>query len=185
MQKWPELAGLLEQVDKLAPRVVLEIGVGKGGTSWCWTKLSSVELILSIDLPDGPWGGGPTDASINYIRENSNCPYLYFAVDSHAPSTLEAIKAKLPKHLPQVDFLYIDGDHSYEGVKKDYEMYSPLVREGGLIALHDIADHPPETGCEVAKFYRELLEKGVAKAVEGDVFISEPQTWGGIGLVRV
>jgi hypothetical protein len=30
-----------------------------------------------------------------------------------------------------VDFLFIDGDHTYEGVKKDFEMYSPLVRREG------------------------------------------------------
>jgi len=33
----------------------------------------------------------------------------------------------------QVDFLFIDGDHSYEGVKKDFEMYSSLVRKGGVV----------------------------------------------------
>jgi predicted O-methyltransferase YrrM len=38
----------------------------------------------------------------------------------------------------KVDFLFIDADHSYEGVKKDFEMYSPLVRKGGIIAFHDI-----------------------------------------------
>jgi len=44
-----------------------------------------------------------------------------------------------------LDFLFIDGDHTYEGVKRDFEMYSPLVRNGGIIAFHDIVKHPPET----------------------------------------
>lgn len=37
-----------------------------------------------------------------------------------------------------VDFLFIDGDHSYEGVKKDFKMYKGLVKEDGYIAFHDI-----------------------------------------------
>jgi cephalosporin hydroxylase len=36
-----------------------------------------------------------------------------------------------------VDFLWIDGDHTYEGCKADYENYSPLVVPGGLIGIHD------------------------------------------------
>lgn len=51
-----------------------------------------------------------------------------------------------------MDFLFIDGDHAYEGVKADFEMYSPLVRKGGLVALHDICVHPPEMDCHVDKF---------------------------------
>jgi len=46
------------------------------------------------------------------------------------------------------DFLFIDGDHTYEGVEGDFEMYSPLVRRGGIIAFHDIVPGPPENvGC--------------------------------------
>jgi predicted O-methyltransferase YrrM len=58
----------------------------------------------------------------------------------------------------KVDFLFIDGDHTYKGVKRDFEMYSPLVKEGSIIAFHDIAVHPPETGCEVSKFWNEIKE---------------------------
>lgn len=35
-------------------------------------------------------------------------------------------------------------------------MYRKLVREGGIIALHDIISHPPETGCEVSKVWDEI-----------------------------
>ena len=37
-----------------------------------------------------------------------------------------------------LDFVYIDGDHSYEQVKKDIENYFPKVRIGGILAGHDI-----------------------------------------------
>ncbi|OGD53078.1 hypothetical protein A3K80_04960 [Candidatus Bathyarchaeota archaeon RBG_13_38_9] len=38
----------------------------------------------------------------------------------------------------EIDFCFIDGTHSYQGVKRDFEMHSPFVRKGGLIAFHDI-----------------------------------------------
>jgi hypothetical protein len=37
----------------------------------------------------------------------------------------------------QLDFVYIDGDHSYEGIRADLEAWFPLIREGGIIAGHD------------------------------------------------
>ncbi len=42
------------------------------------------------------------------------------------------------KLMNQVDFIFIDGDHSYEGIKADWETWTPeLVKIGGIIALHD------------------------------------------------
>jgi predicted O-methyltransferase YrrM len=41
---------------------------------------------------------------------------------------------KKEKH---IDFLFIDGDHNYEGVKKDWNLYGALLRKKGLVAFHD------------------------------------------------
>jgi predicted O-methyltransferase YrrM len=45
---------------------------------------------------------------------------------------------------------------TYEGVKKDFEMYSPLVRKGGVIAFHEVAEDPTKSKCEVNKFWNEI-----------------------------
>jgi hypothetical protein len=37
----------------------------------------------------------------------------------------------------KIDYLHIDGDHSYEGVKKDFELYSTIMSESGIITIHD------------------------------------------------
>jgi len=42
---------------------------------------------------------------------------------------------KIPEKL---DFVYIDGNHNYEFVKKDIENYYPLLKEKGILAGHDI-----------------------------------------------
>jgi predicted O-methyltransferase YrrM len=36
-----------------------------------------------------------------------------------------------------IDFLFIDGDHSLEGIRKDWELFSRKLRPGGIAALHD------------------------------------------------
>jgi predicted O-methyltransferase YrrM len=40
------------------------------------------------------------------------------------------------------DFVFIDGDHSYQGLKDDWESWSPLVAGGGIVALHDSRSTP-------------------------------------------
>ena len=36
-----------------------------------------------------------------------------------------------------IDMIFIDGDHSYEGVKRDWELFSPFVRQFGVVVFHD------------------------------------------------
>ncbi|KKH47216.1 class I SAM-dependent methyltransferase [Methanosarcina sp. 1.H.A.2.2] len=38
----------------------------------------------------------------------------------------------------KVDFIFIDGDHSYEGVKKDVDLWIPKLNPGALVVMHDI-----------------------------------------------
>lgn len=73
----------------------------------------------------------------------------WYAVDSKSPdSGLRLSNRGLqPKRIiawlnrilkgRQIDFLFIDGDHSVEGVRSDWDNYSPFVRSGGIIAFHD------------------------------------------------
>src|SRR6056300_92504 len=37
----------------------------------------------------------------------------------------------------KIDYLHIDADHSYEGVKKDFELYSKILNKNGIISIHD------------------------------------------------
>jgi predicted O-methyltransferase YrrM len=135
-----ELQRLATDVRELKPRRVLEIGTAKGGTLYLWTRLAAPDAtILSVDLPSGKGGGGYSlqRAAIYRRFASSGQKVHLLRVDSHAPETRDRV-IELFAGEP-VDFLFIDGDHSYEGAKQDWDMYASLVRPGGLVAFHDIS----------------------------------------------
>jgi predicted O-methyltransferase YrrM len=50
---------------------------------------------------------------------------------------VEAAKVYAADNAAPPDFIFIDGDHSYEGLRGDWEAWSSLVAPQGIIALHD------------------------------------------------
>jgi predicted O-methyltransferase YrrM len=156
-----EIKNLLLILDKVKPKVILEIGTARGGTLFLFSNIAHEEAILiSVDL----YQSIEKRILFKYIKKGKQKIYLIQG-DSHSIETLRKIKAILRDN--KVDFLFIDADNSYEGVKKDFEMYSPLVRKGGIIAFHDIIPdyytrYGIKTGSwagEVYKFWNEIKEK--------------------------
>jgi hypothetical protein len=45
----------------------------------------------------------------------------------------------------KIDILFIDGDHSYEGVKTDFELYSKIMSDNGIIIIHETDENYEET----------------------------------------
>jgi predicted O-methyltransferase YrrM len=177
MQKLPELGAVLHIVEELRPRAVLEIGTQAGGTLYCWCKLADpAARIVSVDLPGGEYGGGYTPERAEEMRllfpSNGQALHLIQA-DSHSPDTLAQVRSLVGS----LDFLFIDGDHTYEGVKRDFEMYAPLVRPGGVIALHDICESAsPDSKVDV--LWREIKER-----YRHQEFVVPPAGWGGMGVL--
>lgn len=152
-----EIERFLELVETLYPKVILEVGTANGGTLFLFTKLAHPEaIIISIDLPFGPFGGGYNEWKIPLYKSftNANQKIHLIRADSHNPDTTQTVR-KILKDL-RIDLLFIDGDHAYDGVRKDFETYSPLVRQGGIVAFHDIVPGPPEMVGGVPKFWSEV-----------------------------
>lgn len=178
-RKW-EFIALLGLVRSLRPAVIVEIGTYQGGTLYCWGKLAQkTATIVSIDLPGGEFGGGYSEADAkrfqDYLQPGQTLHCL--RADSHAVATLEQVRALLGGR--PVDFLFIDGDHTYEGVKRDFNNYAPLVRPRGLIALHDVSVNM-NPDCQVHRFWQEIKPQYAHhELIDRDGF----DIWGGIGVV--
>jgi predicted O-methyltransferase YrrM len=157
MQKLRELAPLIGLLRRRSPQVVVEIGTARGGTFYTWCQVADPKAILvSIDLPGGPFGGGYTPDDISTFRAYGRLEQrLHFIrADSHASETRSTLEKVLNGR--EIDFLMIDGDHTYEGVRRDFEMYAPLVGPDNPIAFHDTLPHPESSSCEVDRFWNEI-----------------------------
>ena len=42
-----------------------------------------------------------------------------------------------------LDLLFIDANHEYESVRRDFTLWSPFVKPGGIVALHDVSENWP------------------------------------------
>jgi predicted O-methyltransferase YrrM len=157
VQRRSEILGLLDAVRTLRPKRVVEIGTANGGSLFLFTRVAAEDArIISVDLPGGAFGGSENEWK-HPIWESfvtNRQAMRVVRADSHSASTLERVKRELRRE--PIDFLMIDGDHTYAGVKRDFEMYSPLVRKGGIVAFHDICPHPHGAGGEVHRFWREV-----------------------------
>ncbi len=175
-----ELTQLVAVLRESEPRNVMEIGAEEGGTFWLWCQVAD-GVKISLDKPDGETGSwkfaDPAalhERTERFKKFSDNVHVI--TGDSHSPLMLARTRSILAGEL--LDFLFIDGDHTYDGVKKDFQQYRELVRRGGLIAFHDIKNTESHRyrGCFVGDFWAEL---------EGNKreFIAASE-WGGIGVIE-
>ena len=106
--------------------VYLEVGV-QYGRSLAFAKFNSKADVYGIDPRD--------------INEFKDATFI------NLPSN-EAVK----DWNKDIDLLFIDGDHSYQGVKDDWDNFSPFVKVGGIVFFHDCDD----CGMEIVKFANEM-----------------------------
>lgn len=178
-----EIEALYEVVSSLRPARVLEIGTARGGTLYLWTQAAADNATLvSVDLPGGDFGGAYPECRMPFYQAFAARGQQLFLerADSHSPETLELIKQRFAGE--PVDFAFIDGDHTYEGVKADFENYGPLVRPGGIIAFHDILYREDQPSIRVDRLWNELKEHYECHELVG------PEGSGkriGIGYLRV
>lgn len=146
-----ELAWLIEQAS--TRRRVIEIGSWKG-RSMKALALSVLEIAYAVDHwmegspPDEPRrmvdhdyrevvarGSGTIKAEFlsNLSQEiaDGKCVPTGLSSAQSIPKLKELLAGR------KVDMIFIDGDHEYAEVKRDIELYRPLLEEGGLLCGHD------------------------------------------------
>ena len=172
IQRAWEFNALLEVYKALNPRRVLEIGTCEGGTLQFFlshTEPGAQFITVEVNHTRPAWGDW-ADANSQHLTA--------ICGDSH----YSEIVAYIYKEMPDVDFLFIDADHHYGAVRQDFLNYGPLVRPGGIIALHDILDTPGDLTIEVSKLWSEIREAGY---VTQELCSSYKQATCGIGLIYV
>jgi predicted O-methyltransferase YrrM len=152
-----ELAELLLAAREAGVQSVLEIGTAAGGlgrflTTICGFSLTSIDVDpVAVDAVEAIKESLPGDPQIDWhvIQADSR--------ELDAPD------------LGTFDLVLIDGDHTYEGVKRDFEVYGPLASR--MIAIHDISPNGYFLD-DVGRFWREIaytkagnLRKGYREVV--------------------
>jgi predicted O-methyltransferase YrrM len=144
-QQWKdEILGFLDFVAKSEPVRICELGIFLGGTNLMLTHaLSSVKTIIDVDLHL------KNKSQLRYFSKPSQTQF-FIEGKTCDHSTLEKVERVL--HGQKLDLLFIDADHSYAGVKDDFLHYRQFVKDGGIIAFHDIVpdhltkyNHDPQT----------------------------------------
>ena len=116
-------------------RRVVEIGVWHGVTT-CRLRAAMAPdgLLFAVD----PYPRGRLGLSLQQIiahatvKEVRNGRVRWLRETGAAAGRLLAHSRE-----PPVDFVFIDGDHTYEGLRADWEAWKPLIATGGIVALHD------------------------------------------------
>jgi len=180
----------LPALRSLRPESCVEIGSAQGWSA-CHIGLALRENVrgklYAID-PHHPTSWNDTDAvdTLPILRQNLRRCGIERYVEIVRSTSEEAAR----NWTAPIDFLFIDGDHSYAGVKSDFEMFAPLVRAGGVVAFHDIVpdwragrgEPTVRDSGGVPQFWSELRNRYSNNCRE---FIDDPQQDGcGIGIIR-
>lgn len=176
-----ELTSFVEFLRARGVKRYLEIGARDGDTfHFVMSALGAWSFGLAVDLPGGLWGKRTTSAHL--LTAVQDLALKRYDVRMRlGDSTAADIIGEIHKAGP-FDAILIDGDHTYEGVKADWENYRDLA---SLIAFHDIVGHGQaekvtNRAVEVPRLWAEIKAEGY-RTVE---FIS-PGSAMGIGIVEM
>lgn len=174
-----ELRSFIALLRKHGVRRYCEIGSREGDTFHeIMTSLPAGSVGLACDLPGGLWGKVTTRFKLERAVSDLvrlGYPACTFFGDSTEPESVAFVKEAGP-----FDAILLDGDHTYEGVSKDWRLYGGMAP---IVAFHDIvgdgqAEKVHGNPVEVPRLWAEVKASG-ARTIE---FIA-PGSKMGIGVV--
>jgi predicted O-methyltransferase YrrM len=128
-----EAAFMYRLVRERKPRLAVEIGRFRGGSTFLLAAALENGKLHSYDLETRQ---GRPGAELD--RELTSALERYGLTERVRLHVVDSRTAVLPE--PPVDFLFIDGDHREEGVRADFERWSPLLGLEGCLLFHDAVE---------------------------------------------
>ena len=128
---------------------IIDLGVDYGLSTFAFALGNKTADVLGIDCFEGDPQSGfrDTENLVNDLKEKHSIENVKFI-----KSYFDAI---VPHITPNsVDILHIDGLHTYEAVKHDFETWLPKLADGGVILMHDTRAYKPGFG--VSRFFSEI-----------------------------
>lgn len=179
-----EFEALLKIYKKLNPKNVCEIGSLLGWTIKRFINASTPgTTIVSVDLPVR-FFTGPQDDRVNQQEFGHTILWKRWAAEKNVnlhilpfSSFEDYTKGMVRSITPELDFLFIDGNHMYHAIEHDFTQYGSLVRKGGVIAFHDIAINEEGGG---NRFWNEIKNRYQYKEI-----LKSPEGKMGIGAIIV
>ncbi len=151
-----EAAYIFELLGSMNAAKCVEIGRFKGGSSFLMAAaMDDKSQLISIDnhtkMP-AEYNGDELDASLKVALAQ-------FGLESRV-ELITADSTKVPFSASTNDLVFIDGDHSYEGVRKDYLHWRTSLKPGGHVIFHDAATSRDFTTADSgpARLVREIEE---------------------------
>lgn len=109
----------------------LDLGIASGGQTKFLRDWFKCKKTIILDN-----GEHPLFPKWERIKRLVDTEYeLELISDSHA----DEVRTKLAPYENKIDFAFVDGDHSYKGLRQDIFLVTPLLKDGGIMALHDTA----------------------------------------------
>lgn len=132
---WPEEKKLLHDLIMTSPGdFVIEVGCYQGATSQVLADACAIrrKTLVCID----PWNGEQDGSGGEQYAVFSKATAQYRPIVRRCRSQ----DADVTPYLGKCALVFIDGLHSYEGVKADIAKFAPCCEKGGYLACHDVAD---------------------------------------------
>lgn len=141
-------------IQKIKPRIFVELGVYTGNSylSFCQSiKSNNLETkAFGVDTWAGDIHMGPQDSRIfgNLVKDNSQYSEFSTLIRKTFDDAVSDFKDK------SIDLLHIDGTHTYQAVKNDFDKWLPKLSEGATVLFHDINVYQKDFG--VHRFWSEI-----------------------------
>jgi predicted O-methyltransferase YrrM len=153
-------------VRSMKPEVCVEIGSARGRSA-CFIGMALKEngrgKLFAIDPHrQTSWNDLESNDTFEIMKTNLAAIHVTNQVEIVRMTSEEAARG----WSRQIDMIFIDGDHSYEGIKRDWELFLPYLTNFGVVIFHDtIWDLRPDprwsrSDMGVPRFVDELRQQG-------------------------